>query len=75
MPHYLREEIKVHIIQSRDHILNTYAEKISNYAEVSQYLHNLDARTRTDVVCELVGTIPTQRNRYDLERTSQGSYS
>lgn len=33
MPHYLREEIKVHIIQSRDHILNTYAEKISNYAE------------------------------------------
>lgn len=35
MPHYLREEIKVHIIQSRDHILNTYAEKISTYAEVS----------------------------------------
>ncbi|GAA5838676.1 hypothetical protein JCM3766R1_001558 [Sporobolomyces carnicolor] len=33
MPHYLRGEIKVHIIQSRDHILNTYAEKISQYAE------------------------------------------
>ncbi|GAA5894613.1 uncharacterized protein JCM6883_002155 [Sporobolomyces salmoneus] len=33
MPHYLRGEIRVHIIQSRDHILNTYAEKISQYAE------------------------------------------
>lgn len=35
MPKVLRDEIKVHIIQSRDHILNTYAEKISEYAEVS----------------------------------------
>ena len=34
MPKLLRDEIKVHIIQSRDHILNTYAEKISEYAEV-----------------------------------------
>ncbi|BGP13049.1 hypothetical protein JCM10213_000946 [Rhodosporidiobolus nylandii] len=33
MPKLLRDEIKVHIIQSRDHILNTYAEKISQYAE------------------------------------------
>ncbi|GAA6020279.1 hypothetical protein JCM8202_002607 [Rhodotorula sphaerocarpa] len=33
MPKVLRDEIKVHIIQSRDHILNTYAEKISEYAE------------------------------------------
>lgn len=35
MPKILRDEIKVNIIQSRDHILNTYAEKISEYAEVS----------------------------------------
>lgn len=34
MPKFLRDEIKVHIIQSRDHILNTYAEKISEYTEV-----------------------------------------
>lgn len=34
MPGLLRDEIKVHLIQSRDHILNTYAEKISEYAEV-----------------------------------------
>lgn len=32
-PKLLREEAKVHIIQSRDHILNTYSEKISKYAE------------------------------------------
>lgn len=34
MPKILRDQISVHIIQSRDHILNTYAETISNYAEV-----------------------------------------
>ncbi|GJN87665.1 hypothetical protein Rhopal_000620-T1 [Rhodotorula paludigena] len=33
MPSILRNSVKVHIIQSRDHILNTYAEKISEYAE------------------------------------------
>ncbi|GAA6008884.1 hypothetical protein JCM10207_001757 [Rhodosporidiobolus poonsookiae] len=33
MPKLLRDEIKVHIVQSRDHILNTYAEQISQYAE------------------------------------------
>lgn len=33
MPKHLRREISVHIIQSRDHILNTYSEKISKYAE------------------------------------------
>ncbi|GAA5873427.1 hypothetical protein JCM8547_005432 [Rhodosporidiobolus lusitaniae] len=33
MPKLLRDEISVHIIQSRDHILNTYAETISQYAE------------------------------------------
>lgn len=32
-PKLLRESAKVHIIQSRDHILNTYSEKISSYAE------------------------------------------
>lgn len=34
MPKVLRDEISVHIIQSRGHILNTYAETISQYAEV-----------------------------------------
>lgn len=33
MPNVLREDISVHIIQSRDHILNTYSQKISEYAE------------------------------------------
>lgn len=35
MPKVLSEDISVHIIQSRDHILNTYSEKISEYAEVN----------------------------------------
>ncbi|KAI7892974.1 pyridine nucleotide-disulfide oxidoreductase-domain-containing protein [Mucor mucedo] len=32
-PKVLREEISIHIIQSRDHILNTFDSKISDYAE------------------------------------------
>lgn len=32
-PKICRKEVSIHIIQSRDHILNTYSEGISNYAE------------------------------------------
>ncbi|KAK4686435.1 NADH:quinone reductase (non-electrogenic), partial [Tremellales sp. Uapishka_1] len=32
-PKLLKNEVSVHVVQSRDHILNTYAEKISQYAE------------------------------------------
>lgn len=32
-PRLLRNEISVHLIQSRDHILNTYDETVSRYAE------------------------------------------
>ncbi|KAL7344496.1 hypothetical protein BJY59DRAFT_644410 [Rhodotorula toruloides] len=42
MPGLLRDEIKVHLIQSRDHILNTYAEKISEYAEERFRRHEID---------------------------------
>lgn len=33
-PKILRNEISVHLIQSRSHILNTYDEALSRYAEV-----------------------------------------
>lgn len=33
-PKILRNEISVHVIQSRSHILNTYDEALSKYAEV-----------------------------------------
>ncbi|KAH9811047.1 hypothetical protein DFH28DRAFT_1033239 [Melampsora americana] len=32
-PKLLGSEVSIHLIQSRDHILNTYSEKISQYAE------------------------------------------
>ncbi|KAF7322483.1 hypothetical protein HMN09_00026700 [Mycena chlorophos] len=32
-PKICREEVTIHVIQSREHILNTYSEAISNYAE------------------------------------------
>ncbi|CAD6893849.1 unnamed protein product [Tilletia controversa] len=38
-PKLLRAEAQVHVIQSREHILNTYSEKISKYAE-SKFLHD-----------------------------------
>lgn len=38
-PKLLGSEVKVHVIQSRDHILNTYSEKISEYAE-SKFARN-----------------------------------
>lgn len=33
-PRILRNEISVHIVQSRSHILNTYDEALSKFAEV-----------------------------------------
>ncbi|KAF8201713.1 hypothetical protein BJ912DRAFT_1054030 [Pholiota molesta] len=32
-PKVCREEVSIHVIQSRDHILNTYSEEISKFAE------------------------------------------
>ncbi|BGP37014.1 hypothetical protein JCM10450v2_000924 [Rhodotorula kratochvilovae] len=49
MPKLLRDEIKVHIIQSRDHILNTYAEKISEYAEERFRRNEIDLITNARV--------------------------
>ena len=36
-PKLLRSEMSVKVIQSRDHILNTYSEKISEFAEVCSW--------------------------------------
>lgn len=33
-PKIIRNEVSVHVIQSRSHILNTYDEALSKYAEV-----------------------------------------
>jgi NADH dehydrogenase len=38
-PRLLRNEIFVHVIQSRDHILNTYDEALSRFAE-QHFAHN-----------------------------------
>ena len=32
-PKVCGNEVSIHVVQSRDHILNTYSEKISQYAE------------------------------------------
>lgn len=39
LPRLLRNEISVHVIQSRDHILNTYDEALSRFAE-QHFAHN-----------------------------------
>ncbi|KAI0748361.1 nucleotide-binding domain-containing protein [Daedaleopsis nitida] len=38
-PKICREEVSIHVIQSREHILNTYSEAISRYAE-DKFLHD-----------------------------------
>ncbi|PCH37785.1 mitochondrial NADH dehydrogenase [Wolfiporia cocos MD-104 SS10] len=38
-PKICREEVSIHVIQSREHILNTYSEAISKYAE-RKFLHD-----------------------------------
>ncbi|KAF2703578.1 hypothetical protein K504DRAFT_495398 [Pleomassaria siparia CBS 279.74] len=48
-PRILRNEISVHVIQSRSHILNTYDEALSKYAE-SRFLHDqVDVQTNSRV--------------------------
>jgi NADH dehydrogenase len=54
-PKILRNEISVHIIQSRTHILNTYDEALSKYAEVGHSALSLacytPSLTSTGPVC------------------------
>jgi hypothetical protein len=69
MPKVLRDEISVHIIQSRGHILNTYAETISQYAEVR--LLSLHFSTYADPA-SIAGTLPQERNRHDPQCPCQG---
>ena len=48
-PKLLRNEISVHVIQSRGHILNTYDEALSKYAE-SKFAHEaVDVQTNSRV--------------------------
>lgn len=48
-PRLLRNEISVHVIQSRGHILNTYDEALSRYAEERLAHDNVDVQTNARV--------------------------
>ncbi|KAF1814140.1 FAD/NAD(P)-binding domain-containing protein [Eremomyces bilateralis CBS 781.70] len=48
-PRLLRNEISVHIIQSRGHILNTYDEALSKYAEQRFKHDSIDVQTNSRV--------------------------
>ncbi|KAH9848910.1 nucleotide-binding domain-containing protein [Lenzites betulinus] len=48
-PKICRQEVSIHVIQSREHILNTYSEAISRYAE-DKFMHdNIDLITSARV--------------------------
>ncbi|KAI0362648.1 nucleotide-binding domain-containing protein [Trametes cingulata] len=48
-PKICRKEVSIHLIQSREHILNTYSEAISRYAE-DKFMHdNIDLITSARV--------------------------
>lgn len=49
-PKILRNEVSVHLIQSRGHILNTYDETLSKYAEERFNRDNIDVLTNARVV-------------------------
>lgn len=48
-PKICREEVSIHVIQSREHILNTYSEVISKYAEEKFRRDNVDLVTSARV--------------------------
>ncbi|KAK5165522.1 uncharacterized protein LTR77_009051 [Saxophila tyrrhenica] len=48
-PRVLRNEISVHVIQSRSHILNTYDEALSKFAEARFAHDNVDIQTNARV--------------------------
>lgn len=48
-PRLLRNEISVHLIQSRSHILNTYDEAVSKYAEERFARDQVDVQTNSRV--------------------------
>ncbi|SJL00799.1 related to NADH dehydrogenase (ubiquinone), 64 kD subunit, mitochondrial [Armillaria ostoyae] len=48
-PKICREEVSIHVIQSREHILNTYSEAISNYAEAKFARDGVDLITNARV--------------------------
>jgi NADH dehydrogenase len=49
-PKICREEVSIHVIQSRGHILNTYSEAISKYAEDKFNRDHVDLVTNARVV-------------------------
>ncbi|KAF8965277.1 hypothetical protein BDZ97DRAFT_1659142 [Flammula alnicola] len=54
-PKICREEVSIHVIQSRDHILNTYSEEISKFAEAKFRRDEVDLITSARVI----GVTPT----------------
>jgi NADH dehydrogenase len=48
-PRILRNEVSVHIVQSRSHVLNTYDEALSKYAEERFARSHIDVLTNARV--------------------------
>ncbi|GAA6040145.1 hypothetical protein JCM8097_002052 [Rhodosporidiobolus ruineniae] len=79
MPKILRDEIQVHIIQSRDHILNTYAEKISQYAE-ERFRRNeidmiLNARVKEVLPDKVVYTVKDPKTGKTEEKVVESGFT
>ena len=67
-PRILRNEISVHVIQSRSHILNSYDETLSKYAEVCFVCTPCRALTGAGKIC------PRARRRAD-QLEGQGGHA
>lgn len=74
-PKLLGSEVQVHVIQSRDHILNTYSEKISEYAE-SKFARNdvklwTNARVAEVQPDKVVITLKNSKNKDEKPKTEE----
>ncbi|KAJ6624528.1 hypothetical protein B0H10DRAFT_725699 [Mycena sp. CBHHK59/15] len=63
-PKICREEVSIHVLQSREHILNTYSEAISNYAEFERDGVDLITSAR-------VGAITPQHVIYTVKKGNE----
>ncbi|WAR63956.1 hypothetical protein PtB15_16B115 [Puccinia triticina] len=61
-PKLLINEVSIHLIQSRDHILNTYSEKISQYAE-SRFM-----RAEIDTILKITPTSVSYSTKADKHK-------
>ncbi|KZS88379.1 nucleotide-binding domain-containing protein [Sistotremastrum niveocremeum HHB9708] len=76
-PKLCREEVSIHVVQSREHILNTYAQAISKYAEAKFQRDGVDlivnARVKAVEPDSVIYTVKDENGNY-IEKTIPSNF-